>query len=171
MLGRLTRLDARLYPALLRSLTFVGAAVAILLCYRALELAGESWAITSVALVMQTQAIASLRVAAIRVFINVVSATVALLALHLGGTTIPSFAVALLVVGLFCYLSNLDDGVRSAYICVVIIIGADSLAVLSPPIERVAAVTVGSALGVAVSWVFAKIEAWSSARMDGKIAH
>jgi uncharacterized membrane protein YgaE (UPF0421/DUF939 family) len=106
MLGRLTWLDATLYPALLRSLTFVGAAVAILLCYRALELADESWAITSVALVMQTQARASLRVAVIRVFINVISATVALLALHLGGPTIPSLAVALLVVGLFCYLTN-----------------------------------------------------------------
>jgi hypothetical protein len=106
MFGRLTWLDATLYPALLRSLTFVGAAVAILLCCRALELVDESWAITSVALVMQTQGRASLRVAVIRVFINVTSATVALLALHLGGPTIPSLAVALLVVGLFCYLTN-----------------------------------------------------------------
>jgi uncharacterized membrane protein YgaE (UPF0421/DUF939 family) len=47
-------------------------------------------------------------VATIRVFINVISAIVALLALHLGGTTISSFAVALLVVGLFCYLAKLD---------------------------------------------------------------
>src|SRR5689334_12787368 len=101
---------------------------------------------------MQTQARASLRVAVIRVFINVISATVALVALYLGGTTIPGSAVALLVVGLFCYLTKLDDGVRSAYICVAIVIGADRLAVLSPPIERVAAVTVGSTLGVVVSW-------------------
>jgi uncharacterized membrane protein YgaE (UPF0421/DUF939 family) len=170
MLGRLTWLDARLYLALLRSLTFIGPSVVILVCHRALELADESWAITSVALVMQTQTRASLRVAAIRVFINVIIATVALLALHLGGTTIPSFAVALLVVGLFCYLTKLDDSVRSAYICVVIIIDADRLAVLSPPIERVADITVGSTLGVVVSWVFAKITAWSSARMHGTIA-
>ena len=142
----------------------------ILLCYRAIGLADESWAIPSVALVMQTQARASLRVAAIRVFINVISATVALLALHLGGTTIPSFAVALLMVGLFCYLTKLEDGGRSAYIYVVIIIGANRLAVLSPPIERVAAVTVGSTLGVVVSWVFAKIGVWSSARMHETIA-
>jgi uncharacterized membrane protein YgaE (UPF0421/DUF939 family) len=142
----------------------------ILFCYRALGLADESWAITSVALVMQTQARASLRVAVIRVFINVISATVALVALYLGGTTIPGFAVALLVVGLFCYLTKLDDGVRSTYICVAIVIGADRLAVLSPPIERVAAVTVGSTLGVVVSWVFAKIGVWSSTRMHGTIA-
>ncbi len=46
-------------PALLRSLTFVGAAVAILLSYRALDLPDESLAVTSVALVTQTQARAS----------------------------------------------------------------------------------------------------------------
>jgi uncharacterized membrane protein YgaE (UPF0421/DUF939 family) len=150
-------------PALLRSLTFVGAAVAIVLSYRALDLPDENWAVTSVALVMQTQARASFHVAAVRVVINVVSASVALLALHLGGATIPSFAIALLLVGLFCYLANLDDGIRSAYICVVIIIGVDRFAAVSPPIDRVAAVAVGSAIGVGVSWVFAKIEAWSGA--------
>jgi hypothetical protein len=42
------------------------------------------------------------------------------------------------VVGLFCYLTKLDEGIRSAYICVVIIIGADHFADLSPPIDRVA---------------------------------
>ena len=170
MLGQLTRLNERLYPALLRSLTFVGTAIVILLSYRALGLAGENWAITSVALVMQTQARTSVRVAVIRVFINVISATVALVALHLGGTTtIPGFAVALLVVGLFCYLTKLDEGIRSAYICVVIMIGADRFADLSTPIDRVAAVTVGSILGVVVSWIFAKIETRSSARMHGEV--
>jgi uncharacterized membrane protein YgaE (UPF0421/DUF939 family) len=171
MLGQLTRLNERLYPALLRSLTFVGTAIVILLSYRALGLAGDNWAITSVALVMQTQARTSVRAAVIRVFINVISATVALVALHFGGTTtIPGFAVALLVVGLFCYLTKLDEGIRSAYICVVIMIGADRFADLSTPIDRVAAVTVGSILGVVVSWIFAKIETWSSGRMHGEIA-
>lgn len=166
MLERLTWRQSAC-PALLRSFTFVGAAVAILLSYRALDLPDESWAVTSVALVMQTQARASFRVAGIRVVSNLVSATIALLALHLGGATIPTFAVALLLVGMFCHLANLDDGLRSAYICVVIIIGADRFAALSPPIDRVAAVAVGSAIGVGVSWVFAKIEVWSAARTAG----
>jgi uncharacterized membrane protein YccC len=121
MLERLTWRESAC-PALLRSLTFVGAAVAILLSYRTLDLPNEGWAVISVALVMQIQARASFRVAAIRVVVNVVSATVALLALHLGGATIPSFVIALLLVGLFCQLANLDDGLRAAYICVVIII-------------------------------------------------
>src|SRR5919108_945211 len=151
-------------PALLRSLTFVGAAVAILLSYRTLDLPNEGWAVISVALVMQIQARASFRVASIRVVVNVVSATVALLALHLGGATIPSFVIALLLVGLFCHLTNLDDGLRAAYICVVIIIGTDRFAALSPPIGRVASVAVGSVIGIGVSWVFERIEAWSAAR-------
>jgi uncharacterized membrane protein YccC len=151
-------------PALLRALTFAGAAVGILLSYQALGLPDASWAVTSVALVMQTQARASFRVATIRVVVNVVSAAIALLALHLGGATIPSFALALLLAGLFCHLAGLDDGLRSAYICVVIIIGVDRFAALSPPMGRVAAVAVGSAVGVGVSWVYARIEAWAVAR-------
>lgn len=144
-------------PVLLRTLTFVGAAVMIVLVYRTLALPDESWAITSVALVMQSQATASLRVAAIRVIVNVVSASVALIILHLGGATIPTFAIALLLVGLFCHLANLDDGLRSAYICVIIIIGADQFGALSAPIDRVAAVVVGSTIGVGVSWIYAQI--------------
>jgi uncharacterized membrane protein YgaE (UPF0421/DUF939 family) len=73
------------------------------------------------------------------------------------------------VVGLFCYLTKLDDGIRSAYICVVIIISTDRFADLSPPIDRVAAVTVGSILGVVVSWIFARIGTRSSARTHGGV--
>jgi hypothetical protein len=47
------------------------------------------------------------RVAVIRVVINVVSAPVALLAFHLSGSTISSFAVALLLADLFCHIANL----------------------------------------------------------------
>jgi hypothetical protein len=49
-------------------------------------------------------------------------------------------------------------------------IGADRFADLSTPIDRVAAVTVGSILGVVVSWIFAKIETRSSGRMHGEVA-
>jgi uncharacterized membrane protein YccC len=138
-------------------LTFVAAATAIQLVYRAIDLPDGNWAVTSVALVMQTQAGASLRVAAIRVVVNVVSAIVAALALHLGGASIPSFGAALLVVGLFCYMTKLDDGLRSAYICVIIVFGADRFAALSPPIYRIVAVAIGSAVGIGVSWIFAWI--------------
>jgi hypothetical protein len=58
MLERLTWRESAC-PALLRSLTFVGAAVAILLSYRTLDLPNEGWAVISVALVMQIQARAS----------------------------------------------------------------------------------------------------------------
>jgi hypothetical protein len=54
----------------------------------------------------------------------VVSATVTLLALHLGGTSVPSFATALLLVELFCHLANLDDGLRSASISAVAVLAA-----------------------------------------------
>src|ERR671922_687524 len=77
MLERLTWRESAC-PALLRSLTFVGAAVAILLSYRTLDLPNEGWAVISVALVRQIQARASFRVAAIRFLGNLVGAAVPL---------------------------------------------------------------------------------------------
>ena len=72
--------------------------------------------------------------AVIQVFINMISATVALIALHLGGAPRRYQACCCtLVVGLFCYLTKLDDGIRSAYICVVIIISTDRFADLRRP--------------------------------------
>jgi hypothetical protein len=43
-------------PLLLRVLTFAGAPAAIQLAYGVFDLPDENWAVTSVALVMQTQA-------------------------------------------------------------------------------------------------------------------
>lgn len=148
----------RLTGAFARTLTFVAAAVVILATFRTTGIPGDSWAVTSVALVMQDKAKASVRIAAIRVVVNIVSAFIALAALSVGGATIPSYAIALLVVGLLCYLTGLDDGIRSAYICVLIVIGADPLGLIAPAIERVGAVAVGSLIGIAVSLTFAKID-------------
>jgi hypothetical protein len=97
---------------------------------------------------------------ALRLLEAPVSATVALLALHLGDPTIPTFATAQLLVGLLCQLANLDDGLRFAYICVAVIMATEHSAALSPPIGRIASVAVGSAIGVGVSWVFEKTEVW-----------
>lgn len=156
----------RLIDASVRSGTFVAAAVVILLAFRTAGLHGDSWAITSVALVMQDSAKASTRTAAIRVVVNIVSAFVALAALWLGGSSILSYAVALLVVGMLCYLAGLADGIRSAYICVIIVIGADPSGAIPPAIERIGAVAAGSVIGVLVSQILAKWAQRSAVTLD-----
>lgn len=149
----------RIGTAFLQVLVFVVAAVLIIMGYHAAGMPDGSWAITSTALVLQTGAQASLRVAAIRIAANLVGAAIALLALRWDGSSIPSLAVALLLVGLVCQLTKLQDGIRSAYVCVIIIMGIDHFAGLSPPIDRVSAVVIGSVLGVGVSWLTERIVA------------
>ncbi len=149
--------------ALLRALIFVAAAVLIVLFYQAAGLPDAGWAITSAALVLQTGAQASLRQAAMRVGANLLGAIIALLALKWHGVTLPSLAVALLLVGLICQLTKLQEGIRSAYVCVIIIMGIDRFAGVSPPIDRVSAVIIGAAVGVGASWLTARLTAWAAA--------
>jgi uncharacterized membrane protein YgaE (UPF0421/DUF939 family) len=151
--------------ALMRSVVLMAAIIAILGFYHLLDLPAESWAVISAMLVVQTQAKAAFRVALIRVAANIVGASVALLALHLDGTALPGIAVALLLVGLICHLAYLDDGLRSAYVSVVIVMAADKFVTLTPPLDRIGSVTFGSLVGAGVSWLTERLETWWAARM------
>jgi uncharacterized membrane protein YgaE (UPF0421/DUF939 family) len=150
--------------ALVRSGVLVGAIVAILLFYRTFDLPTEGWAVISAALVFNAHANASWRLAGALVAANMVGASVSLLALYLGGSTIVSITVAMLLVGLICHLAYLDDGLRAAYICIAIVMVIDRFATLAAPIERVVSVAVGSLVGVAVSLLMEKIEVCAPSR-------
>lgn len=143
--------------ALVRALIFVGAAVLIVLLFQAAGLRDEGWAITSAALVLQTGAQASLHQAVLRVAANLLGAIIALLALKWYGSSIAGLAIALFLVGLICQVTKLEDSLRSAYVCVIIIMGVDRFAGVSPPIDRVSAVVIGAAVGVGVSWLTPRI--------------
>lgn len=144
--------------AMLRSCVLIAAALAITSVYRALDLASGSWALVSLMLVSHTQAKASVHLAMMRVAANVVGATVALVILQVDGSTIPAILIAMLIAGLICYLAYLDDGLRSAYISVIIVMAADKFAALTPPMERIVSVTVGSLIGVGVSLIVEVME-------------
>jgi uncharacterized membrane protein YgaE (UPF0421/DUF939 family) len=146
--------------ALARSAVLIAAVVAILVLYGILGLPTGGWAVIAAALVFNAHADASSRQAMILVVANVVGGTVSLLALYLCGSTIVSIALAMLLVALICHLANLDDGVRAAYICVAIVLAIDQSTSLSSPIERIVSVAFGSLIGVAVSLLMQKIEAW-----------
>jgi uncharacterized membrane protein YgaE (UPF0421/DUF939 family) len=156
--------------ALLRSLALMVAIIAILTFYRVLDLPAESWAVISAMLVLHTQAKASFRLALIRVAANVVGACVALLALHLDGSAIPAIAIALLLVGLICHLAYLDDGLRSAYVSVAIVMAADKFVTFSPPLDRIGSVTFGSLVGAGVSLLTERVESWWATRMAQQTA-
>jgi uncharacterized membrane protein YgaE (UPF0421/DUF939 family) len=156
---------AGIVRALMRSLVLMAAIIAILVFYHTLDLPAESWAVISAMLVVQTQAKASFRLALTRVAANVVGAGVALLALHLDGSTVPAIAVALLLVGLICHVAYLDDGLRSAYVSVVIVMAADRFVTLSPPLDRIGSVTFGSMVGAGVSLLTEQLESWWAARV------
>jgi uncharacterized membrane protein YgaE (UPF0421/DUF939 family) len=146
--------------ALARSAVLIAAVVAILLFYGILGLPTGGWAMIAAALVFNAHADASSRQAMILVAANVVGGTVSLLALYLCGSTIASIALAMLLVALICHLAHLDDGLRAAYICVAIVLAIDQSTSASSPIERIVSVAFGSLVGVAVSLLMQKIEAW-----------
>jgi len=168
VLGRLARerfaWRAGTMRALARSAVLIVAVVAILLFYGILGLPTGGWAMIAAALVVHTHADASSRQAVILVAANVVGGSVSLLALYLCGSTIASIALAMLLVALVCHLANLDDGLRAAYVCVAIVLAIDQSTSLSSPLERIGSVAFGSLIGVAVSLLTQKIEAWWAQR-------
>lgn len=91
-----------------------------------------------------------IRLAITRVAANVAGACVAVAALQIGGSAILAILVAMLLVGVICHLAYLDDGLRSANVCVAIVMAADRLDTLSPPLDRIASVAFGSLVGVGV---------------------
>ncbi|RTL69048.1 MAG: hypothetical protein EKK42_08130 [Pseudonocardiaceae bacterium] len=160
----------RLVDAVLHTGIFVAAAVALLWSFRAGGASGAGWAVTSVALVMQDKVRSSGRTALLRVCANVTGALVAFGVLALFGASIPSYVIGLSVTGLFCYLAGLSEGIRSAYVSVIIVIGADPLGLLAPAVERVAAVLVGSVVGIVLSLVFEAVDRARKRRGGGGVA-
>ncbi|ODU00747.1 MAG: hypothetical protein ABS81_22725 [Pseudonocardia sp. SCN 72-86] len=159
----------RVVDAVLQTGIFVAAAVAILWSFRSGGFSSAGWAVTSVALVMQDKVRTSGRTALLRVCANLTGALVAFGVLALFGATIPGYVIGLSVTGLFCYLAGLSEGIRSAYVSVIIVIGADPLGLLAPAVERVGAVLVGSVVGIALSLAFEAIDRARKKREGGGI--
>lgn len=156
--------------ALLRSAVLIVAMLLIVASYRALRLPTESWAIVSMLLVSHAHATASARLALLRVGANIIGAGTAFAVLAIGGNGIPAVMAAMVLVGIFCHLARLDDGLRSAYVSTVIVLVADRVELLAEPLERVGSVVFGSCLGVLASLVIERIDARTAAPGNPHIA-
>jgi len=148
-------------PTFIEALFYSGKAaisgVLAVLCFDFLHLQGAMWAAISAVIVTQPGLHPSVRASLMRVIANIIGACVGALFGALIGHTLYGLAAGVVVTGLVCYLTGLEEAVRPAYAAVVILIlnpGPGSTWFSS--LERVYAVIIGCLVSLLVGFVFDK---------------
>lgn len=115
------------FEALLFSLRAAIAGVIALYAYEYLTgLPGAAWAAVSAVIVLDPQLRVSLRVGIIRCAANLAGALAGTLGALCFANPVEAMVIALLATGLICHYTHLDDGRRSAFAAVVILVMSES---------------------------------------------
>ncbi len=137
--------------ALLFSLKAAVAAVLAYAIYLGLKLPGAAWAApVSAVLVTQPTFRPSIAASAARFWANLIGATLGTIAVLLLGPTPWALGAAVIVTGFLCQAIRLDEGLRPAYVSVVIVIFTGGGSAWAGPFDRVLAVLVGCLVALAV---------------------
>ncbi len=151
--GRIRTLDAFLYTCK----AAVAAVVAYVLC-QALGVPGEVWAAVSALIVIQPTLHPSLRASVVRVVANFIAAVVGGVLNALVGVPLLDLFVGIMIVGMICHHTQLDDGLRAGYAALAIVIltteGEDPWA---GSWHRVVAVLLGCLCTLMVNLAFEKL--------------
>ncbi|HEY8964823.1 MAG TPA: aromatic acid exporter family protein [Candidatus Methylacidiphilales bacterium] len=140
--------------ALLFSAKAAVAAVLAYLIYRGLNLPGAAWAApVSAVLVTQPTFQPSIQASIARFWANLIGALLGSLAVLLLGPTPWALAAAVVVAGFLCQAIRLDEGLRPAYVSVVIVIFTGGERVWAGSFDRVLAVLVGCLVALVVGAV------------------
>jgi uncharacterized membrane protein YgaE (UPF0421/DUF939 family) len=144
------------FSALIFSTKAAVAAVAAVLLFGLTGLAGGVWAAVSAVIVTQPSMHPSLRASTTRVIANLIGASVgAVMGLALGHQLL-SVAAGVLVTGMVCHFTKLDEALRPAYAAVVIVIMSPDTKGWYGSLDRVLAVVLGCVCALAVGFVFDK---------------
>ncbi len=148
--------------ALIFSAKAAAAAVAAVLLFGLTTLPGGVWAAVSAVIVTQPSMHPSVRASLTRVTANLIGASVgAAISLTLGHASLSlsmlSLAVGVLVTGMVCHFTRLDDALRPAYAAVVIVIMSYDKERWYGSLDRVLAVFLGCVCALAVGFVCDKI--------------
>ncbi len=128
--------------------------VVAVLCFDFFHLQGAMWAAISAVIVTQPSLHPSVRASLMRVIANLIGACVGAIFAALFGHTLYGLAAAVMITGLICHLTRLDEALRPAYAAVVILM-------LNPApgstwfnsIERVYAVVIGCLVSLLVGFL------------------
>jgi uncharacterized membrane protein YgaE (UPF0421/DUF939 family) len=141
------------FDALIFSAKAAMAAVAAVLLFGLTGLAGGIWAAVSAVIVTQPSMHPSVRASLTRVIANLIGASVgAVISLALGHHLL-ALAVGVLVTGMVCHFTKLDDALRPAYAAVVIVIMSADAQGWRGSLDRVLAVFLGCFCALAVGFV------------------
>jgi len=151
--GQIRTLDAFLYTCK----AAVAAVVAYLLC-RALGVPGEVWAAVSALIVIQPTLHPSLRASVVRVVANVIAAVVGGALNALVGVPLLDLFLGIMIVGMICHHTKLDDGLRAGYAALAIVtLTMEGEAPWAGSWHRVAAVLIGCLCTLAINVVFEEL--------------
>jgi len=119
-------------------------------------LPGAIWAAVSAVIVTQPSLHPSIKASLTRIIANLIGAFAGAALSTILGHTLLALAVGIMLTGLICHFSRLDDALRPAYAAVVIVIFATEKRAWSGSLDRVFAVLVGCLCSLAVGFVFDK---------------
>lgn len=131
--------------------------VAAVLVFDFFHLQGAMWAAISAVIVIQPSMNPSVRASLTRVIANVIGACVGAAFAALLGSTLCGLAAGIMITGLICHFTRLDDALRPAYAAVVIVM-------LNPSpgnpwfnsLERMYAVVIGCLVSLVVGYLYDK---------------
>ena len=145
------------FEALVFSTKAAVAAVAAVLLFGLTGLTGGVWAAVSAVIVTQPSMHPSVKASLMRVIANLIGASVgAVISLVLGHQLL-ALAVGVLVTGMICHFTKLDEALRPAYAAVVIVIMSLDSKGWYGSLDRVLAVFLGCVCALAVGFVFDKL--------------
>jgi len=145
------------FDALIFSTKAAVAAVAAVLLFGLTGLTGGIWAAVSAVIVTQPSVHPSVKASLMRVIANLIGASVgAVMSVALGHQML-SLAVGVLVTGMICHFTKLDEALRPAYAAVVIVIMSPDTRGWYGPLDRVLAVFLGCVCALVVGFVCDKI--------------
>ena len=119
-----------------------------------MHLPGSAWASVSALIVTQPTLHPSLRASLYRLAANVVGVTVGALSVQYIPSPMLGLAVGVVLTGLICHFTHLDDGLRAAYVAAVIVILGNEHNVLAGSVDRVLAVIIGCVSALVVGVIF-----------------
>jgi uncharacterized membrane protein YgaE (UPF0421/DUF939 family) len=143
--------------ALIFSAKAAVAAVAAVLLFGLTGLTGGVWAAVSAVIVTQPSMHPSVKASLTRVIANLIGASVGAIISFALGHQLLALAVGVLVTGMICHFTKLDDALRPAFAAVVIVIMSLDTQGWRGSLDRVLAVFLGCVCALVVGFVCDKI--------------
>lgn len=151
-------MQPRHLEAILFSAKAALASVVAALGYHWLPLPGAMWmAAVSAVLVTQPNLHSSLKLSLLRVIANLAGAFGGAALLVATGHHIPAMACGVMITGLVCFLLKQDDGLRPAFVAVIIVTLIGDSNKWQASLDRVLAVVVGCVCALVVGFLFDKL--------------